>query len=216
MLVGDVYFSAQDEAFEIYDRCSCYFSSANTCRFPALQIEDDGFMENKKQIVTLTDIKEYYLKGHHQTLITLPCLFVLFCWLFFITKAPIIKIIMIIFCLLTLWGIADLIYTKIRIQNNTYFEVRTDILINKKIQSHIMQENGTSYRLCFCKGHYEMYMHGMHSFDGYDGVWYDIYDMGSKTVYDTAFIGDSFTLICVGKRIYLAFNNNYFDIQNDL
>ena len=176
-------------------------------------------MENKKPIVTLTDIKEYFLKGHHQTLIVLFCLFVLFCWLFFNAKPPIIKIIMIIFCLLTLWGITDLIYTKIKIRNHTYFEVRTDILISKNLQHHPAQKDGTSYRLCFCKGHYEMYMHRtgiLGSFDGSDGVWYDIYDMGSKTVYDTAFIGDSFTLVCVRKRIVLAFNNNYFDVQNDL
>ena len=126
---------------------------------------------------------------------------------------------MIIFCLLTLWGITDLIYAKIKIRNNTYFEVRTDILISKNLQHHPAQKDGTSSRLCFCKGHYEMYMHRtgiLGSFDGSDGVWYDIYYMGSKTVYDTAFIGDSFTLICVSKRVHLAFNNNYFDIQNDL
>ena len=62
-----------------------------------------------------------------------------------------------------------------------------------------------------------MYMHRtgiLGSFDGSDGVWYDIYDMGSKTFYDTAFIDDSFTLIYVGKRVRLAFNNKFFDIQN--
>ena len=172
-------------------------------------------MESKKQIITMGQIKKYYTRGFLQTLIVLPFLFALFCWLFFIAKGPIIKAIMFIFCLLALWGIPTIIYTQIKIKNNTYFKVRTDILISKKIRHHIMQENGTSYRLCFCKGHYEMYMHGMHSFDGYDGVWYDIYDMGSKTVYDTAFIGDSFTLICVGKKIKLAFNNNYFDVQTN-
>ena len=43
----------------MYDRCACDFGSADTYRFSVLQI-DDGFMENKKQIVTLTDIKEYF------------------------------------------------------------------------------------------------------------------------------------------------------------
>lgn len=50
----------------------------------------------------------------------------------------------------------------------------------------------------------------------FDRSWFDIYDMDSTTVYDTAFVDDSFTLVCVGKRIVLAFNNNYFDVQNNL
>lgn len=176
-------------------------------------------MDNKKQIVTLTDIKEHFLEECRRSVISLTCTFMLFGLLSFIVKAPVAKAIMVVLCLLSLWGVGHCVYCIYRIRRNTYFHVRTDILISKNIQHHPAQKDGTSYRLCFCKGHYEMYMHRTGSlgmFDGSDGVWYDIYDMGSKTIYDTAFIGDSFTLVCVGKRIVLAFNNNYFDVQNDL
>lgn len=170
-------------------------------------------MENKKQIVTLTDIKECFQRENRQTIIVCVCFFTLFGWLSFVIQEAAEKTIMATWCLLFLCGIVYAICCIIRIQKNTHFHIRTDILINKNIQAHLLRKNGATYKLCFCKGYYEMYMN---STSGFNGVWYDIYDMGSKTVYDTAFIGDSFTLVCVGKRIVLAFNNNYFDVQNNL
>ena len=44
---------------------------------------------------------------------------------------------------------------------------------------------------------------------------YDIYNMEPQAVFDTAVIGDTFTLVKVKKQVVLAFNNKLFNVITD-
>ena len=170
-------------------------------------------MEREKQIVTLTDIKKYFWREERNTVISLACIFVFFCWLAFIIKIPVIKAITIVFCLLTFWGVASCLYNLFQIKKDTYFKIGTDELVNKAEGVYTYLHGHNTYRLYFRQDHYDLWM-----YDSYTGhpLWSDIHNMEKRTIYDTAFVGDTFTLVSVGKRVYLVFNNKLFDIRDDL
>ena len=215
MLVGYVYGSAQDEASQIYRWHSCDHSgSGNGTDSLFIQIREAIFMEDGRQIVTLADIKKYIRKENIYAIVCLTCTFLLLFWELLETDNTKLDIIALIFSILLLFGIGRCLLNIIKIQKNTFFHLRTDELINKADDINTFLHGHETHRLYFCQGHYDMRVYGRYC--GPEGTWYSICNMGTKTIYDTAFIGDSFTLVCIGKRIHLAFNNKLFDIQDDL
>lgn len=171
-------------------------------------------METEKQIITLADIRKYLKKGNIYDIVCLSGLFPILFWKVFAASRIEMSIIALVFCISFLFGIGLCLYNIIKIRKNTYFHIQAAVLTNKADDIHTFLYGHETHRLYFRQGHYDMRVYGRYC--GPDGARYSIYKIGTKTIYDTAFIGDSFTLICVGKRVHLAFNNNYFDIQNDL
>ena len=47
----------------------------------------------------------------------------------------------------------------------------------------------------------------------YNYHYHPAYDMEHRTLFDTAFIGDSFTLVKVKNDVVLAYNNKLYDVQ---
>lgn len=170
-------------------------------------------MENEKQIVTLTDIKKYFWKEERNTVISLACIFALFCWPVFVVKIPVIKAILIVYCLLSLWGVIWCLYNLFQIKKDTYIKIRTDELVNKAEGVYTFLRGHNTHRLYFRQDHYDLWIYNSHTGRP---LWSDIHNMEKKTIYDTAFVGDIFTLVSVRKRVYLVFNNKLFDIRDDL
>ena len=170
-------------------------------------------MENEKQIVTLADIKKYLRKENIYTIVCLAGIFLLLFLELFKASNTELDIIALIFSILLLFGIGRCLLNIIKIQKNTLFHLKTDELVNKADDINTFLHGHETHRLYFCQGHFDMRVYGRYC--GPEGTWYGICNMGTKTIYDTASVGDSFTLVCVGKKIALAFNNKLFDIQND-
>ena len=141
------------------------------------------------------------------------CISLLLFWELFETDNAKLAIIGLVFSILVLFGIGRCLLNVIKIQKNTFFHLKTDELVNKSDDINTILHGHETHRLYFCQGHFDMRVYGKHC--GPEGTWYAICNMGSKTIYDTAFIRDSFTLVCIGKRVHLAFNNKLFDIRND-
>ena len=173
-------------------------------------------MESEKEIVTLSDIKRDLLKqeivGMIVFVIFSPFFYCMFTLLSSLSNAPlstIFTIFTIIFALLGPTVIILCIYNIIKIHKNTYFKVRTAILVDKKEYTWDWRQNSYVDRLVFQKSHYNISLKN-------NDVLIDIYNSDMKTVFDTSFIDDSFTLIEVRNNIVYAFNNKFFDIQDDL
>ena len=64
----------------------------------------------------------------------------------------------------------------------------------------------------FGLGHYDVRLYN--ESDATDGLSHPLYGMSTKAVWQSSFVGDSFTLVCVGKEVVLVFNDNFFEIQN--
>ena len=170
-------------------------------------------MDDKKQTVTLTDIKKDLRKENIYAIICLASIFLLMVWELLETDNTKPDIIALVFSILLLFGIGRSLLNIIKIQKNTFFHLKIDELIDKADDINTFLHGHETHRLYFHQGHFDMRVYGRYC--GPDGKWYPICNMGSKTLYETALIGDSFTLVCIGKQIHLAFNNKLFYIQND-
>ena len=178
-------------------------------------------METGKQVITLSDVKKYLRKQAITWIIGLfAYLLPLFCGfslLSQISDARIIEIIGVVMrvgcCLLGLFGLIVTIREILKLQNNTYFTIRIDTLVNKEEDIYSFVRSGVRNRLQFGTGYYYIPHYIGRSPFSYV---HPLYDMDMKTFYDTSFVGDSFTLICNKKDIILTFNNKFFEIENDL
>ena len=112
-----------------------------------------------------------------------------------------------------IYGMILTIYHIFKLRNNTFFTIRADRLISKQEHIYCFSHRRNCNRLHFQKGHYNIFLYS--SLSG-SSVWSPIYNMDMQTLYDTAFIEDTFTLICSRKQILLAFNDSYYTIEDDL
>ena len=135
------------------------------------------------------------------------------CFVFIIgaveTNFLIFKLFVVVLVIVGLWGIGISTYTIIKFRKGTYFTVRTDILVANEEYTFDWKWQNITNRLSFKNGHYDVWPRDMHRF-------VDIYDMNYQALFDTAFIGDSFTLIEFRKNIRLVFNNKLFVVVDDL
>ncbi len=165
-------------------------------------------MEDGRVIVTREDISEYLLKVNKAGFIAWPVFFLLM-FLFFqfskwIEDWPVWDILSIGTGLLCVYLIAVDIASIRKIKNGTYFTITTDELRRK--DEHVMQVGEDVMRLYFQCDYYDImckYNHHYHL----------AYDMEHRTLFDTAFIGDSFTLVKVKRDVILAYNNKLFNVQ---
>lgn len=178
-------------------------------------------MEKEKQVVALSDIKKHLRKQEITWIILLLVylLLIFYCSSLLSDNSAvrIIKIIGVVVgvgcCLLGLCGLVVTIRNILKLQNNTFFTVCLDTLVGKEDHIYSFAHSKSTDRLQFKKGYYYLRRYSALSPNSYV---HPLYDMDMKTVYDTAFAGDSFTLICNKKEILLAFNNKFFEIENDL
>ena len=170
-------------------------------------------MENEKQVVLVSDIQHYLLKLEKRGLfLSIPAL-LFFSFSSFTVSNMTIKVLAILFSILMLTAIAFCTYICLRIQNNRHFTVRTDVLVSKRDDVYEFWHGHNIRRLYFQKGYHSIYSYSSISAGS---IWSSIHDTDMQTIYDTAFIGDAFTLICVGKKVILVFNNKFYEIENDI
>ena len=169
-------------------------------------------MEDKRKTITADDIKTYLLKEERKTAIHLPLAIILLCLMWIVPnllfKVFILDILAAVTFLLGLICVMCSIINIQKIKNNTYFRITTDVLVNKMehVSCGIWPNNHIVNRLFFKCNKYDFFPK--------DGcVWVDIYDMDYQAVFDTAFIGDTFTLVETKKSVVLAFNNKLFQFQ---
>ena len=170
-------------------------------------------MEKDTQVIFLSDIKKYVRKQEYFSFVGLLVIALpIFHSVFTQANLP-LKILGTACCLLILYGMILTIYHIFKLRNNTFFTIRADKLISKQenIYSFIHKKNRN--RLHFQKGHYDIFPYSGLSASS---TWSPIYNMDMQTLYDTAFIEDTFTLICSRKQILLAFNDSYYTIEDDL
>lgn len=170
-------------------------------------------MEDKRKTITLDDIKIYLLKEEKKTVIGLAIgiPFVCLMWITanFLFDVLFLDILTAITFLLGLISTTISIINIKKIKNNTYFRITTDVLVNK---IDLMQDESwvplNVSRLFFKCNKYDFFPR--------DGcVWVDIYDMDYQAVFDTAFVGDIFTLVETKKAVVLAFNDKLFNVIID-
>ena len=176
-------------------------------------------MRNEKQIITVAEIRNYLRKSIIEEFIFCGIVFPVLFWLTFILKIPIlifslIKFIsLIVPCLLALWGIVKSIYGLIQIKRNAYFKIGKDTLISKA-ECNPFLRGSDNHSMHFGLGHYDVRLYN--ESDATDDLSHALYGMSIKAVWQSSFVGDSFTLVYIGKEIGLAFNDNFFEIQDDL
>lgn len=167
-----------------------------------------GCMEDGRIIVTQEDIADYLLKVNKVGFIVMPIFFLLM-FLYFrfcnwVEPRLIWDILIIATGLLCVFCIALEIYNIRKIKNGTYFTITTDELRRK--EEHVIRVGDDGMRLYFQCDHYDIR-------NEYNYRYRQAYDMDHRTLFDTAFIGDSFTLVKVKKNVVLAYNNKLFDVQ---
>lgn len=170
-------------------------------------------MEDKRKTITLDDIKTYLLKDEKKNLIGIPLGTIIICLIWIaaslLFKVLICDILTAITFLLGMIGTTFSIINIKKIKNNTYFAITTDVLVNKV--EHISDgvwPNGLVVNRLFFK---------YNTYDILTGTLYydDLYDMDIQAVFDTAFVGDTFTLVETKKKVVLVFNNKLFDVKID-
>lgn len=146
-------------------------------------------------------------------MICLPIVIMFICLMWitanFLFKVLILDILTAITFLLGLIGTTSSIINIKKIKNNTYFRITTDVLVNKI--EHMRNGDWISFnvnRLFFKCNKYDF-------FPREGCVWVDVYNMDYQAVFDTAFIGDTFTLVETKKKVILVFNNKLFDVKSD-
>ena len=174
-------------------------------------------MEVNRKVITLDDIKAYLLGEEKKTAVGIPIGAIVICLMWIaanlLFRALIWDILIVITLLLGIIGISFIIINIKKIKNNTYFIITTDVLVNKvKGMSNGIWPGGISVNRLFFKCNTYDILLG-HEFRNDER--YDLYDMDYQAVFDTAFIGDTFTLIEIKKKVVLAFNNKLFDVKLD-
>ena len=165
-------------------------------------------MEDGRVIVTREDIADHLLKANKVGFIAMP-IFFLFMFLCFrfcksIESWLIWDMLVIATGLLCVICIAVEIANIRKIKNGTYFTITTDELRRK--DEHVVRVGDDCMRLYFQCDHYDIR-------NEYNYRYHQAYDMDHRTLFDTAFIGDSFTLVKVKGTVVLAYNNKFFDVQ---
>ena len=159
-------------------------------------------------MIALSDIKGYLMKQERITIVVILVMVLpIFYHAFFAADALWNRILGGGCCLLGLYGLVVTIRNMQKLRNNTYFTLRTDTLVDKEKDVYSFSHKRSRNKLYFGKGHYDIYR--------YNGT-HPLYDMQMQALYDTAFIEDSFTLICHRKHVLFAFNNKLYEIENDL
>ena len=165
-------------------------------------------MEDGREVVTLEDISESLLKAEKAGFIVWPFFFgIMFLffrfgdWIEDKLIFDILSIAMILLCIFFL--VMDIVDIK-KIKSGTYFTITTDELRRK--EEHVLQIGNDVMRLYFQCDHYDITRK-------YSDIYMPQYQMEHRTVYDTAFIGDSFTLVKVKNTVVLAYNNKLFNVQ---
>lgn len=173
-------------------------------------------LEDKREIITLDDIKAYLLREKGEYTIKLAiitvCIFLFNILLNYLFKLFIIKIITVVVLMLGLLLVTQWIISIVRIKNNTYFKITTDILVDKRehIMSHAWPVGIIVNRLFF------KYNKTYDISPRFGCNWIDIYNCEWQAVFDTAFVNDTFTLVETKKEVVLVFNNKLFDVKVDL
>lgn len=174
-------------------------------------------MEDKRKTITLDDIKTYLLKDEKKNLIGIPLGTIIICLIWIaaslLFKVLIWDILTAITFLLGMIGTTFSIINIKKIKNNTYFVITTDVLVNKvKGMSNGTWPGGIAVnRLFFKCNTYDILL----GYEFRNDERYDLYDMDYQATFDTAFIGDTFTLIEIKKKVVLAFNNKLFNVIID-
>ena len=170
-------------------------------------------MENKKETVTLAQINHELKKdilGGFVLVCIIPAFFYgLILMVSMIYNAIIVTVFKIIALSAFLACLFLLVRAAIKLRNGTYFTVRTDVLVRSVdgvFQARWRDSNRCQYRLYFNRGHYDI-PRGPHY------RWTDISEMNAETIYDTAFSGDTFTLVEDGKQVLMVFNHRFFDVE---
>ena len=166
-------------------------------------------MKDGREVITSEDITQFLLKSEKVGFIVWPlfcgfmCLFFLFStW---IEDLLIWDILSIGAGLLCVYCLAMVVVNIKKIKNGTYFTITTDVVIRK---AEFIKDrwHDTVDRLYFQYDHYDIYPKNR-------DVYYELYGMELGAVMDTAFVGDTFTLVKVKKRVVLVFNNKLFNVQ---
>ena len=169
-------------------------------------------MEDNREVITLGDIKTYLLKEAIKVATVLPVILWVFGLVFIaannLFQLLFMYIIAAIAFLAGLIGTTISIIQIIKLKNNTYFKITTDVLVDKKehISNGVWPSGLVVNRLFFKYNKYDLVS---------KSVYYDIYDMDDQAVFDTAFIGDTFTLVETKNKVILAFNNKLFNVIID-
>ncbi len=166
-------------------------------------------MEDGREVITLEDISNYFLKSEKVGFIAWPvaCGFMYLFFLFskWIEDWLIWDILSIGSGLLCIYSLVMTAINIKKIKNGTYFTVTTDVL-RRKEDSIMDRWTNSVMRLHFQYDRFDI-------LTKYCDTYHKLYRMQLFTVYDTAFEGDSFSLVKVKKQVLLVFNNKLFDVQ---
>ena len=168
-------------------------------------------MEDGREVITIDVIKRDLMKNYLLLLPITPLPFGLFYGIFALFQQIFIgellwDILKICAIIAGLVFIVNIIIAIIKLQKGTLLTITTDVLVSK--QDHMWDPRWRTNvdRLYFQNAHYDIAPK--------DRIRYcEPYRMELGAVFSTAFVGDSFTLIKVRKRVYYAYNNKLFDVQ---
>lgn len=170
-------------------------------------------MESKREIITLAQINRQIKRIFWGELAAFFILSIMFYLLFLMVNilynVIIVTICKFVFLAAVLICLFLLVRAVIKLRNGTYFTVRTDVLVRSVdgvFQARWRDSNRCQYRLYFNRGHYDI-PRGPHY------RWTDTGEMNAETIYDTAFVGDTFTLVETGKNVQMVFNHRFFDVE---
>lgn len=87
------------------------------------------------------------------------------------------------------------------------FTVRKDTLVSRReAKTGGKYTSYQPYRLTFTDGYFDIYKRKYYK-------WSSLYAMKDVELYDSSYLGDTFTIIEYGIEIQLVYNDNYFDVQ---
>ena len=87
------------------------------------------------------------------------------------------------------------------------FTVRKDTLVSRR-EEHIggKYSRYRPYRLNFTDGYFDIYRKRYYK-------WSSSHSMKAFELYDSSYLGDTFTIVEYGIDIFLVYNDNFFDVQ---
>ena len=164
-----------------------------------------------REIVTPEDIRKDLLTLEVCGIISSAILVALMCLLLagynLIFHTVIITVVIIGFVLLFLGELTAALLIADKIRKGTYYTVRTDVLVGTRdCVRGTKRRTYRQHRLFFGRGYFDIPTQTHYK-------WSCFHAMDEKTIFDTAFIDDTFTLIETKKKVVMVYNNKFFDVQ---
>jgi len=167
----------------------------------------------EREIVTPGDIKRDLLTLEIRGVLISAILVALMCLLLagynLIFHTVIITAVIVGLVALFLFDLTVVLLVVNKIRKGTYYTVRTDVLVgSRECVPGTKWRSYRPYRLYFGRGHFDIPPRKNYK-------WSYSHAMDEKTIFDTAFIDDTFTLIETKKKVVMVYNNKFFDVQTE-